>query len=286
MPGFGFTVALATYQAVGKFFVDRIDMPLQYGYILSFIFLFLLVQALMGIVFNKLLVKLPEKWHKHVLNKTAGIFPAILDGLIFISLIVILISILPISGKIKEDITHSYIGNSLINTTPVIEDYARRIFGTSIEESLTRFAIKPNPDETVSIPFKPKSLTVDEESEQAMLVLLNEERAKVGAKPLVIDQTIVEVARKHSLDMWLHGYFAHENLEGKDPFDRMNEGGVKYTTAGENLAFAPTVGIAHQGLMNSPGHKRNILDPAFRRVGIGVISGGIYGKMFTQNFAN
>ena len=51
-------------------------------------------------------------------------------------------------------------------------------------------------------------------------------------------------------------------------------------------ALAPTVVIAHEGLMNSPGHRANILNPRFRRVGIGVADGGMHGKMFTQNFAD
>jgi uncharacterized protein YkwD len=66
----------------------------------------------------------------------------------------------------------------------------------------------------------------------------------------------------------------------------MTESGVQYMLAGENLAYAPTVEIAHKGLMNSPGHRENILRPEFGRIGIGVIDGGIYGKMFTQNFGD
>ena len=54
----------------------------------------------------------------------------------------------------------------------------------------------------------------------------------------------------------------------------------------ENLALAPNVDIAHKGLMNSPGHRANILSPSFGRVGIGVIDGGGYGKMFAQEFAD
>jgi len=41
-----------------------------------------------------------------------------------------------------------------------------------------------------------------------------------------------------------------------------------------------------QGLMNSPGHRANILNPNFHKIGIGVIDGGIYGKMYTQEFTN
>jgi uncharacterized protein YkwD len=56
--------------------------------------------------------------------------------------------------------------------------------------------------------------------------------------------------------------------------------------AGENLALAPTLTIAHEGLMNSPGHRANILQKKFGRVGIGVMEGGFHRLMITQNFRN
>jgi uncharacterized protein YkwD len=160
------------------------------------------------------------------------------------------------------------------------------VFGGAIRDSLTFLTVLPESGERVDIPYKPKKLTIDEVSEAQMLKLVNQERVKVGAKELKVDPTIVSVARAHSRDMWERGYFSHTNPDGLSPFDRMERGGVKFSAAGENLALAPNVQMAHQGLMNSSGHKRNILDPQFGRIGIGVIDGGIYGKMFTQNFAN
>jgi uncharacterized protein YkwD len=129
-------------------------------------------------------------------------------------------------------------------------------------------------------------LQVDEGAEQAMFVLVNKEREAKGLKVLLWDPTIVPVARAHSKDMFVRSYFSHINPDGKTPFERMTAGGVEYLLAGENLAYAPTVEIAHKGLMNSPGHRENILRPEFGRIGIGVVDGGIYGKMFTQEFAD
>lgn len=119
-----------------------------------------------------------------------------------------------------------------------------------------------------------------------MLAMVNEERAHEGLSPLTVDPDMRAVARAHSQDMWSRQYFSHEDLDGGSPFDRMRAGGVSFRTAGENLALAPTTAIAHRGLMNSPGHRRNIMEPAFGRIGIGVIDGGTRGMMFTQVFAN
>jgi uncharacterized protein YkwD len=68
------------------------------------------------------------------------------------------------------------------------------------------------------------------------------------------------------------------------PFDRLAAAKISYTRAGENLAYAHSVAIAHRGLMESQGHRENILRPEFTSVAIGVVSGGPYGRMFTQLF--
>jgi uncharacterized protein YkwD len=66
----------------------------------------------------------------------------------------------------------------------------------------------------------------------------------------------------------------------------MHAAKISFTTAGENLALAPTIPVAHAGLMNSPGHRANILRREFGRVGIGVMDGGMRGLMVSQEFRN
>jgi len=119
-----------------------------------------------------------------------------------------------------------------------------------------------------------------------MLDLVNKERAAAGLHPLVADPELTEVARRHSADMFARGYFAHDTPEGLSPFDRMRAANVHFLTAGENLALAPTLSVAHNGLMNSPGHRENILRPQFGRVGIGILDGGMRGLMVSQEFRN
>jgi uncharacterized protein YkwD len=107
--------------------------------------------------------------------------------------------------------------------------------------------------------------------EQEMLTLVNQERQKAGLKPLVWDGKLAEVGRRHSKDMMAKDYFAHEDPEGKSVADRARDARVGYFVIGENLAFAPNLAIAHRGLMESPGHRANILRPGFTRLGIGII---------------
>jgi len=125
------------------------------------------------------------------------------------------------------------------------------------------------------------SLTADE---QQMLDLVNKERVANGLNPLKVNPTLTQVARAHSADMINRNFFDHTNPDGKTPFDRIKAAGITYKTAGENIAGASSVQTAHTNLMNSPGHRANILNASFTEVGIGIVNGGKYGKMFTQNF--
>lgn len=117
-----------------------------------------------------------------------------------------------------------------------------------------------------------------------MIELVNKERVKAGLKPLSVDLRLVELARKKSQDMIANGYFDHNSPTYGSPFDMMKKAGIEYRTAGENLAGAATVERAHEALMASEGHRRNILNPAFTHIGVGVVKGGPYGMMFTQMF--
>ena len=121
------------------------------------------------------------------------------------------------------------------------------------------------------------------DSERAMLELINREREENGLDPLAWCQRCAEVARSHSKNMYRSGFFAHEDLAGRDPFDRMQTARIEYAAAGENLALAPTVDEAHRGLMGSADHRANILREVFDEVGIGIYEGP-YGLMCTQVF--
>ncbi|HWI62501.1 MAG TPA: CAP domain-containing protein [Symbiobacteriaceae bacterium] len=124
-------------------------------------------------------------------------------------------------------------------------------------------------------------LTADE---QQMLNLVNGERAKAGLPALKADLALTQVARLKSQDMINRNYFSHQSPTYGSPFDMMTKYGISYSTAGENIAGNGSVAGAHTSLMNSPGHRANILGSQFNYVGIGIAKGGQYGMMFTQMF--
>lgn len=121
-------------------------------------------------------------------------------------------------------------------------------------------------------------------AEQQMLNLVNQERSKAGLAPLKADLELTKLARLKSQDMINRNYFSHQSPTYGSPFDMMKKYGISYRTAGENIAGNSSVQGAHTALMNSTGHRANILSRNFTHIGIGIQTGGNYGMMFTQMF--
>jgi uncharacterized protein YkwD len=121
--------------------------------------------------------------------------------------------------------------------------------------------------------------------EYQLFDLTNASRANHQLPILTWDEHVRETARKHSTDMALNQYFSHTNLDGESPFDRLKEDQVSFHTAGENLAYGQFSSIfAHEGLMNSMGHRKNILQKDFEYLGVGVAFNEASQPYFTQNF--
>jgi uncharacterized protein YkwD len=224
--------------------------------------------------------------HKRTVNKVLGIVPGLANGVITAALVAALLLTMPFGEGLRERARESPLANHLAVYAERLEAMLHPVFAEAVAETLNLLTIQPESHERVSLPYKVSNSRPRPDLEARMLELVNKERVAAGLKPLTPDPELNEVARRHSADMFARGYFAHDTPEGKDPFDRMREANVRFVTAGENLALAPTVQVAHKGLMNSPGHRANILHKDFGRVGIGIMDGGIRGLMISQEFRN
>jgi uncharacterized YkwD family protein len=142
----------------------------------------------------------------------------------------------------------------------------------------------PTPAPTPAPAPKPPGVPSLSADEQKMIDLVNAERAKQGLQPLIADLDLSKVARIKSQDMVDKNYFSHQSPTYGSPFDMMKQFGIVYTAAGENIACNQTVEKAHEALMNSTGHRANILSKDYTHIGIGIVDGGPCGKMFTQMF--
>lgn len=131
----------------------------------------------------------------------------------------------------------------------------------------------------------PTDTTSQSAMQTEMLGYINASRAENGLPPLVLDKALSDGAYLKSKDMIDNNYFDHNSPTYGSPFDMMHNLGITYMTAGENLAKYDTIKGAHQGLMNSPGHRANLLNPNFNKIGLGIIKSGYY-YYITQWFTN
>jgi uncharacterized protein YkwD len=253
---------------------------------IAFVVVALLVCVSVQVIGNLLLSQLPQDIQDRRVNQLFGVIPGFVNGLIIVAILSALLLALPVSEGVSERARDSTLVNRLAVYAERLEGQLRPVFGDAIARTLNLLTIRPDSNERVTLPFKVEKPRPRPDLEKQMLDLVNQERQAAGLKPLEPDPELTEVARAHSADMFARGYFAHDTPEGISPFDRIRAAKVHFTTAGENLALAPTLSIAHTGLMNSPGHRANILRPEFGRVGIGVMDGGMRGLMVSQEFRN
>jgi uncharacterized protein YkwD len=253
---------------------------------LPFVITIIIARILLSSIVNNLLRTTPDSTHNSVANKVLGVIPGFITGVVYAAIIATLIMVLPLFDGLTAQTRNSKIAGQLTGYVEIAEDKLAPVFDEAVKRTMAKLTVEPESKESIKLPFTVDDPKVREDLESEMLVMVNEERAKVGLHPLQADPEIREVARAHSKDMFARGYFSHVNPDGKDPFDRIRAAHVRFISAGENLAMARTLRIAHRGLMNSPGHRANILQKSFGRVGIGILDGGMYGIMITQNFRN
>ena len=278
---------LRYYQPVARWLGAHIDLWSEvWDQPIAFVLIGVLVSIFVHLVGHALLTRLPKDIQERPLNQALGLIPGFVNGLIVAAILSALLLALPLSERLSESTRESAIANRLAVYAEQLEGQLRPVFGEAIGRTLNLLTIRPDSDERVTLPFKVATTRPRPDLEKQMLDMVNRERAANGLRPLAADPELTEVARRHSADMFARGYFAHDTPEGLSPFDRMHEANVQFLTAGENLALAPTLPVAHTGLMNSPGHRANILRPQFGRLGIGIMDGGMRGLMVSQEFRN
>jgi uncharacterized protein YkwD len=278
---------LRYYQPVAQWIGPHIDL---WSEVWDQPIAFILVALFTGIVVHTigywLLRRLPQAVHENRVNQLFGVLPGFVNGLITAAILSALLLAIPLSESLSERTRDSAVVNRLAVYAERLEGQLRPVFGAAVARTLNLLTIRPDSNERVTLPFKVENPRPRPDLEKQMLDLVNQERRAAGLNPLAPDPELTEVARRHSADMFARGYFAHDTPDGITPFDRMRAANVRFITAGENLALAPTLPLAHTGLMNSPGHRANILRKEFGRLGIGIMDGGMRGLMVSQEFRN
>jgi uncharacterized protein YkwD/uncharacterized membrane protein required for colicin V production len=290
---FSFALGIFLYGFVAGLLVRFLSIPQGFANAIGFFVVAVLFEILFTFIIKFFISGLPifhldEKKSQFLKigNKILGIIPGFFSGLLLSAFIASLIITLPFSLFLKHSVSNSKIGGVLAaNTQGFAKDW-QMVFGGAVNDTLSFLTVEPKSNELVSLNFKTDKMLVDSASEKNMFADVNRERTSRGIAALEFSDSLTTVARAHCSDMFKRGYFSHYTPEGLSPFDRMTAADIIFTYAGENLALAPSEDLAMKGLMQSPGHKANILSTSFHRIGVGVMDGGIYGEMFCQEFTD
>ncbi|MFH9862970.1 CAP domain-containing protein, partial [Streptomyces sp. NPDC017202] len=147
----------------------------------------------------------------------------------------------------------------------------------------------PPPSATTAAPRPPAgtapaagTATPASDAVTRVVALVNSERAKAGCSPVTPNAKLAQAARAHSADMASHHTMSHTGSDGSDPGRRITRAGYLWSTYGENVAYGySTPEQVMAGWMASAGHRHNILDCAFKEIGVGLAQPGDY---WTQDF--
>ena len=137
------------------------------------------------------------------------------------------------------------------------------------------------PNQVLNIPLMDESMT---SFEQQVIDLTNEKRASRGLKPLNANWELSRVARYKSQDMANNKYFSHTSPTYGSPFNMIKNFGIKYRSAGENIAYGQrTPAQVVNSWWNSAGHRANMLNANYTDIGVGYVANGNYWtQMFIQ----
>lgn len=253
-----------------------------------YLLIILLGQWMLSMLFGVIFRRLPERFNDSVYNRLGGSIGNLFYGLLLVCFFLVIIQALPIRGPVKPTVDKSWTANQLIwLANRVGGDWANSLISEVKQTSQMMQSLLPGSSVQVDISGLPVTdLKEEPQTEEELLLLINRERLDHDVPVLLSDAELRVLARAHSRDMLERKYFSHVDPDGADVVTRLEKADFVFTVAAENLAFAPDAPTAHSGLMQSENHRKNILDPHLRRLGIGVIDVPGYGKMITQDFTD
>ena len=281
-------VALAVYHPAGAVLQQSFHLPRALANVAVFAVVWMVVELAFALIVRFAVVPHLARLggHSIVTQSVAAILNAE-KALVVVTLSLIVLSGSPIATGLKAPLTEAFLAQGLLTAGSGMQGIVMGLIGRDISDSLTVLTAPPGTadEKAVELGFKTHG-SVDEPAEAQMIELVNQERTSRGLQALKVNSAAGAVARSYGQEILTTGYFSHIDQAGRSPFDRLRAAKVPYGAAGENLALSPGVSQAHQALMNSPGHRANILSPVYRTVGIGVLDAGQYGYIFVQDFTD
>ena len=225
-------------------------------------------------------------------NRLFGGGLALAWALFLAMLVLSLLVVIPLPDAVGDRIEDSNVASALTDPDSFPQRMFHTVAGDRVLEALLnldslvgREKLIVEEDQTVTLPAAVREdLRVDEKAAGEILDLVNRSRIEAGVDPVARSTPLAAVGEGHALEMYQAGYFSHQSPTSGSVADRVTAAGIPYLVVGENLALAATARTVHEGLMDSPGHRANILGSDFTRLGIGVIRGP-HGLMVVQVFS-
>ena len=218
----------------------------------------------------------PTAWG--TLNRAAGASMSGIWAVSWVTLVLLAINVIPAPAAVRRNVNESGLARTILREAP---GAARSVARTDLRKVLQIFVPE---DLRLSVHATTEFVRIPAD-EDALLKLVNQERARLGLRALLWDERLAGAARGHASDMYARGYFAHESTDGRSPGERLRRLGIAFRTTAENIALAPEVRHAHARMMRSAVHRIHILGGAFTRIGIGVMFGP-QGVMVDEEFAS
>ncbi len=286
---FVLTVFSCQYAAI--FLIENFGISSAFAPLVAFFIVFFIFKVILSLAVYHFFseTKFFSKINKSFFNHLLGAAMTLAYGGLVVFVVLSLVFSLSLPAFIDDYFYDSRAGSFVASDPLKLNRKLESIFNNVLKETLKKLnflTVETGSNEVRGLNFKAENLKFSQSDEKRMLELINQERRKRGLVELVSDESIKKVARDYALYMFRNSYVAHRDLEGRTPSERLRDAGIEYYFSGENIALSKNVDSAHRGLMNSPGHRKNILWPFFRKVGIGAVDAGEYGVMFVQDFTD
>lgn len=280
--------AIQLTSRLGNVLGVSLGMPTPIREILAFFIISFILELVFAEVLYAFLRLLPQRFSDSSANRVLGGMVALFKGLVYVTAITLILLVFPLRGTLQSDVRQSLTGFTIERLSERYFDWLPELVRSTVTETVRFLTILPESDERVKLDLPASELELRNSPalEVAMVRMVNDERIRQNLPVLTTDTDLTQIGRRHSRDMFDNRYFSHTDLAGGSVADRAESFGITYLTIGENLGYGPDVRTVHEGLMASPNHRDNILEPSYSRIGIGVVDGGAYGIMVTQVFAD
>ncbi len=286
----GVLVAFRLSGPTGSFLVERFGVGPEVARLAAGIVLLILTGTGLSIVAYKLtrIMKLPGL---NLTNRLLGSLLALAWGTLIAMAVVAVVRALPLPAAATEALDSSEVASQITGPDSLPSEIFLALAGDDVLSSLGRLRttvggerLVLDGDDRVEIQAAaPEELEVADGDARLVFAALNRERVDREREPLVWSEGLAAVALGHAQEMYVEGYVSHVSPITGTVADRVKAADIPLVAVGENLALASSAAAVHLALMDSDGHRANILSVDFDRVGVAAVQGPL-GLMVVQVF--